>query len=65
MVTLQYATGDTEEKACSSYSLLTLALDWWVVNAMVQLPYPQERVQYPIIKEAVWVPGAVFTGMKK
>jgi hypothetical protein len=34
----------------------------WVVNTTPQLLYPRERDPVPIVREAGWVPGPVWTG---
>ena len=34
----------------------------WVVNATPQPLYPRERNQVPIVQEAGWAPGPVWTG---
>ena len=36
----------------------------WVVNATPQPLYPRERDPVPIVQEAGWVPGPVWTGME-
>jgi hypothetical protein len=34
----------------------------WVVNATTRPLYPRERDPVPIVLEAVWAPGPVWTG---
>jgi hypothetical protein len=36
----------------------------WVVNSTPRPPYVQERNPVPIVQEAVWAPGPVWTGAK-
>jgi hypothetical protein len=42
---------------------LTSALDWgWVVNATQRPRYPRERYLVPIVQDAGWSSGPVWTG---
>jgi len=45
------------------YSFSFLSTRWgWVINAMTQLFYPQERYVVPIVQEAVWELRPVWMG---
>jgi hypothetical protein len=45
------------------YSFFNLDTIWeWVVNATPWPPYLREREPVPIVQEAGWTPGPVWTG---
>jgi hypothetical protein len=54
----------TRSRYIQLYSLFNLGYRWeWVVNAMSQALYPQERPS-TILLEVVWAPGLVWMGQK-
>ena len=45
------------------YPFFNLGARWgWVVNATPRPLYPRERDPLPIVREAEWAPGLVWTG---
>jgi len=45
------------------YCFFNLGTRWeWVVNATPRPLYPRERDLVPIVQEAGWAPGPVWTG---
>jgi hypothetical protein len=40
------------------------AMSEWVVNATPRPLYPRERDTVPILQEAGWIPGLVWTGVE-
>jgi hypothetical protein len=62
--TLEQATKAQRWSKCTSIALLfNLGARWgWVFNATPRPLYPWERDPVPIVSEAGWVPGPVWTG---
>jgi len=47
-------------------AVLILVASWsWVVNATPRPLYRRERAPVPIVQEAGWTPGPVWTGLEK
>ena len=51
-----------QKRRYSSTLSLTSALDGVVVNAMLRQIYPRKRQPAPIVEEAGWAQGPVWTG---
>jgi hypothetical protein len=62
-----HATGGTEVgiEVTAPLILNFGARLWWVVNAAPQPHYPRERVPVPIVQEAGWALGPVWTSKEK